>query len=62
MPPCLHIARNASQRTRDGRRTREGDVLLSVVNVEQQQPRSERIERFQSATIMNRGFTLRFRS
>ena len=43
------------------RRTQEGNILLCAVNAERQQPRSYRIERIQGATIMNRGFTPRYR-
>lgn len=43
------------------RRTHEGNILLCAVNVERQQPRSYRLERIQGATILNRGFTPRYR-
>jgi len=43
------------------RRTKDDNIILCAVNVEQQEPRSYRIERILGATILNRGFAPRYR-
>ena len=43
------------------RRTKDDNILLCAVNIAKQEPRSYRIERIQGATILNRGFTPRYR-
>lgn len=43
------------------RRTKDGDIILCAVNAQRQESRSYLVEQIQGATVLNRGFTPRFR-